>query len=40
MFQKEGAQTLKTVVPVFVLHLGADNRGPLLKRRFLLGVVR
>ena len=32
--------TLKTLVPVFVLDLGADKRGPLLKRRFLLGVTR
>ena len=31
---------LKNVVPVLVLHLGADKRGPLLKLRFLLGVTR
>ena len=40
LFQREGAQTLKTLVPVLVLHLGADKRGPLLKRRYLLGVAR
>ena len=29
-----------SIVPVLVLHLGADKRGPLLKRRFLLGAAR
>ena len=31
---------LKTLVPVLVSDLGADKRGPLLKRRFLLVVAR
>ena len=31
LFQREGAQTLKTLVPVLVLHLGADKMGKISK---------
>ena len=37
LFQREGAQTLKTLVPVLAVHLGADKRGSLLNRRCLFG---
>ena len=35
-----GIASLKILLSVLVLHLGADKRGPLLNRRFLLGVAR
>ena len=39
MFQRESAQTLKTLVPVLVLYLGAGKRGAFVEAyRFLLGV--
>ena len=40
LFQRERTQKLKNLVPVLVLPLGADKRGPLLNHRFLLGVAR